>query len=291
MLNRIKILCLLSLTLAVSTATFADVVTVRKDGSGNFLTIQAALESLDYNNGVDDTVIIGPGIYDQQITANGDAGADSVRYPNVFNMTTATVQAAFASHTDNLTLQGENPNDPPVLTYITGVDKTQQPYGTFPNDPSDFFEASIVHCGNNVTYDNVEIRHGNIEYCQNGMSRNTVYNDCLLTMGLPAGAGHDAHFNLNNNIEITSAVDPSIGADLGYTWNNCVWDGASTDDGSLHDGDGLYFHGFDSVPGGAEVGTSWVSAVARSAVRSCAIGTAFSSCPVVVKKKIAASLT
>ncbi|MCA9442907.1 MAG: hypothetical protein KC964_19040, partial [Candidatus Omnitrophica bacterium] len=131
----------LALSLLSINDSLATTFTVRKDGSGNFTRIQDALESLDYNDGVDDAILIGPGLYDQQLTPNGDAGADSVRYPNVFNMTLSTVEAAYASHTDSLTLKGENPNDPPVLTYLTGEDKTQQPYGMFPNDPSDFFEA------------------------------------------------------------------------------------------------------------------------------------------------------
>ncbi|MCA9413139.1 MAG: hypothetical protein KC944_18135 [Candidatus Omnitrophica bacterium] len=246
MLNRIKVLCLLTLSLAVCSATFADTFTVRKDGSGNFTTIQAALESLDYNNGVNDVILIGPGVYDQQFTANGDAGADSVRYPNVFNMTLATVEAAYASHPDSLTLKGENPNDPPVLTYISGADKTQQPYGMFPSDPSDFFEAGLVHCGNNVTYENVDIRHGSLGYCMNGMSAGTVFEDCLFTNGTTASQGYDDFWDFNNNINITSAVNANIGADNEYTFNNCIWDGESVIDQSIFGSTAVYFHGFDS---------------------------------------------
>ena len=256
MLNRIKVLCLLTLSLAVSTASFADTVTVRKNGTGNFLTIQAALESLDYNNGVNDLVLIGPGIYDQQLTPNADAGADSTPFPNIFNLTgIPIVEAAYASHTDTLTLRGEDPNDPPVVTYITGADRLGQLqlYGVFPDNPSDFFEAAIVHCGNNVHWENIELRHGQSEYCQNGQADNWVFTDCLFTVGHNAAFGNDAMFNLNNNINITSAVNANIAADCGYTYTNCIYDGESTDDGSLMDGDGWYFHGFDSVPGGLQV--------------------------------------
>jgi len=248
MLNRIKVLCVLALSMAVCAASYGVTVTVEKDGSGNFLTVQAALDSIDYNDGVNDLVIIGPGVYDQQFTPGGDQGADSTRYPNVFNMTPATVAAAFTSHTDNLTLRGRVANDPPVFTYVTGVDKTNQPYGTNPNDPSDFFEAMLVHCANNVTYDNIDIRHGTLGYAMNGMSAGTVFEDCLFTNGTTGAQGHDDYWDWNNNINITSAVDPTIGADNEYTFNNCTWNGLSTTgDSSLFDSTFMYFHAFDSI--------------------------------------------
>lgn len=247
MLNRIKTLCVLTVSLAVATASFGATVTVRKDGTGNFLTVDAALESLDYQDGENDLVLIGPGVFDGQVTVNAHAGANSTRYPNAFNMTGALVESAYLTHTDALTLRGENPNDPPVLTVLTGEDRAPQPYGVFPNEPGDFFFASLVMVGNNATFENIDFRHGMIDYCINGQAAGIVFNDCLFTNGL-AGGG-ESYGNYNNNIEITSHVNAAIAADNEYTFNNCLFDGLNKVDGiSFQPGDAFYFHGYGEIP-------------------------------------------
>ncbi|MCA9416099.1 MAG: hypothetical protein KC917_07505 [Candidatus Omnitrophica bacterium] len=220
---------------------------VRKDGTGDFTTIQGALDAMDYNDGIPNVVVVGPGVYDQQLTPNGDAGVDSARYPNVFDMTQETVEQAFASHTDPLTIRGENPNDPPVITYLDGADRGQQPYGWFVSDPSVFVETNVYHCGNNVTYKNLEFRHGTLGYCMNGMSSGTVFVDCLFTNGMLSNQGHDDYWDFVNNVDFTSAVNPKIGANNEYFFENCIFDGRSTVDGSLFDSNATYFHGYDSI--------------------------------------------
>lgn len=246
MLNRIKTLCVLTVSLAVATASFGATVTVRKDGTGNFLTLDAALESLNYQDGNSDLILVGPGEYDGQVTVNANAGANSTRYPNAFNMTPALVQSAYQTHQDPLTIRGENPNDPAVIYYVNGTDRAAQPYGMFPNDPGDFFFASVVMCGNNCTFENIEFRHGVIDYCINGMAAGIVFNDCLFTNGITGGV--DDFWDFNNNIEITSYVDPSIAADNEYSFNNCLWDGLNKVDGTtFFDSTWCYFHGYDAI--------------------------------------------
>lgn len=248
MLNRIKTLCVLTVSLAVATASFGATVTVRKDGTGNFLTLDAALESLNYQDGVNDLILVGPGEYDGQVTVNANAGANSTRYPNAFNMTSALVQSAYQTHQDALTIRGEDPNSPAVIYYVNGVDRAAQPYGMFPNDPGDFFFASLVMCGNNATFENMEFRHGVIDYCVNGMAAGIVFNDCLFTNGITGGV--DDFWDYNNNIEITSHVDPSIAADNEYTFNNCLFDGLNKVDGTtFFDSSAIYFHGYSEIIG------------------------------------------
>lgn len=118
----------------------ADTITVRKDGSANFISINEALEVLPYANGVNNVIIIGPGIYDEQLILQGEEGWNSEEFPTSEKLTDDGLKAAFESHTDRLELRGEDPLDPPVI----GVKETMvERFSFFPDAATKDFQQPL----------------------------------------------------------------------------------------------------------------------------------------------------
>jgi hypothetical protein len=225
MMNLSRFFTLLILGAFVAGSSFAATVTV----PGNAVTINGALELLDYNDGEADTVIISPGTYDEQVFPKGNAGADSTAFPSAGGLTTGAVQASVASHPDALTLRGSDPNNPPVIRIDTYL---PSPYGMFPGDPGDFFFSSFVYGAHDVTCVNIELRSNPNDYAKNGMATNHVWQDCLFTNGSGDGGAGEDFCDYNNNFEFNSDQDPLIGLDNEYVYSNCIIDGEDLLDGN-----------------------------------------------------------
>jgi len=242
-----RIYLIVAVFILPSTACRSATVLVKQDGSGDATTINGALEMLDYNDGEDDVVLIGPGLYSEQIKPKGNAGVDSTAFPVIFDLSLEKIEAAYSSHTDHLTLEGIESVAPPVITVVTG---TVDPYGFFPGDPGDYMTSALLLCGNGVTYKNLEIRHsggGNATYAMNGQASGVVFEDCLFTNGLPEWAAHDDFCDYQTNAALTSIVNATVSADNDYTYLNCLMDGRSKIDGSLFDSVFIWFHGFEEI--------------------------------------------
>ncbi len=224
----------------------AATLVVEQDGSGDATTINAALEMLDYNDGEDDVVLIGPGVYDEQIKPKGNAGVDSTAYPKIFEMTLEKVEAAYSSHPDHLTLEGIDNADPPVITIRTA---NQEFYGFFPNYQSDSSKAGLLFCGNGVTYQNIEIRpSGSDGYVMTGQASDIVFEDCLFTNAASASSRANHYAVLQNSSDLTSILNATLSADNNYTFRNCHLDGRSNVDGSLYDQPLFWFNGYPDRP-------------------------------------------
>ncbi|MCA9444409.1 MAG: hypothetical protein KC964_26715, partial [Candidatus Omnitrophica bacterium] len=140
-------------------------------------------------------------------------------------------------------LRGEGPNNPPVFLVR---DASIQTYGFFPSDRFNSFESQIVHCGNGIAIENIEIPHTLVNgYALNGQAAGIEYKDCLFTNGLSSSDLGEDFFDASNNVEITSMINPEISADNGYLFENCLMDGKSLVDESFHDYAFSYFHGYD----------------------------------------------
>ncbi|MCA9410042.1 MAG: hypothetical protein KC944_02450 [Candidatus Omnitrophica bacterium] len=225
----------------------ADTITVRKDGSANFISINEALEVLPYANGVNNVIIIGPGIYDEQLILQGEEGWNSEEFPTSEKLTDDGLKAAFESHTDRLELRGEDPLDPPVI----GVKETMvERFSFFPDAATKDFSAAIVLCGNQIAIRNVEIRHTTAtEHAIGGMGGNIRFTDCRFTTEGTAGSDVKEFFHIANNGDLTWATG-EFGAFNEFTFEDCIWD--MEDIGSLGSGHPqpfLKFAGYE-FPGG-----------------------------------------
>lgn len=227
-------------------AGYCATVTVKPGGGGSATTINQALELLDYNDGVDDLVLIDPGTYDEQITANGNAGVDSVAFPPAISLTTAALEMTFMSHPDALELRGVDPDNPPILTVISS---TPTAYGFITNNTGKSFVAGLVHAGNNVTFTNLNIRHGEgTAYGIYGMAKGIVYQDCLFTNGQPIEASHAFFWRYDSFSRNLSYFNPNIAADNEYLVQNCIMDGRSVVDDTLYDNDFVLFSSYGDEP-------------------------------------------
>ncbi|MCA9447461.1 MAG: right-handed parallel beta-helix repeat-containing protein [Candidatus Omnitrophica bacterium] len=232
--------------LSFGTPSQAATLQVRQDGCGHATTINQALEMIDYNDGSPDLIYIGPGTYDEQLVLKGNAGVDSQPIPPVQELTMEKLEAVYQSHPDPLTLCGIDPQSPPLLLVR---DATPEEYGFFPSDLDYFFTGQIIHCGNGVTLDNIEIRHASSWYAINAQASDIVYRDCLFSNGLHQFDAYDWFFSAYENPEITSLLNPEVAADNEYFFENCLIDGESRVDGSLYGTDFGYFHGYRDHPG------------------------------------------
>ena len=222
---------------------------------GSAPTINGALELLDYQDGVDDIVIISPGIYDEQVAPKANAGNDASAFPTSGGLSVANMQAAIQSHTDRLTLRGSDPNDPPVIRIDAA---TPAPYGVFPGNPGDFFFSTFVYLGHDITMQNVELRSNTADYAKNGMASNFVWQDCVLSNGSGDGGPGEDFCDYNNNLDNLSTNDPLIGLDNEYVYSNCIIDGSDVLDGNgaRFGSSFVWWHGYgSSAPAGNAVGS------------------------------------
>lgn len=228
-------------------SSFAATVSV----PGNAATINDALELLDYNDGQADLVLVAPGIYNEQVTPKGNAGADSVRFPRATELSLANIQAAVQTHPDHLTIRGSDPNNPPVIL----GSNVPAGYGVFPADPGDFFFSNFVYCGKGITMQNVDLRYNAAgDYAKNGMAGDFVWQDCVFSYGSVTG-GED-FCDYNNNEQLNTDITPGIGIDNEYIYTNCLIDGLSTVNGIARMPEGfVHWHGYGGdAPGGNAVG-------------------------------------
>lgn len=242
-------LALVLMLVAIAFESFGATVVVRKDGTGDFTSINAALESLNYQDGIDDVVLIGPGVYDGQLTIKGNAGVNSTAYPDPSTMTPALVEAAYTSHSDHLTLQGEDQLNPPLLTYINGIDAGIRNFGLFPENVGSQVHTHIFLCGTHITFTNLEIRHSDhTVHAIAGQGSNILFDTCKFSNARSSTSFATDFWAIGGNDKLTSRSNVNISADNSYTLSGCMIDGMSTTDGSLPWGNTIHFLGFrDSV--------------------------------------------
>jgi hypothetical protein len=256
MMIRSKLFVSLIATLFVASSAFAATVTVGPNGT--FATINAALESLDYNDGQADVLVLESGVvFDEQVVPKGNAGADSTAFPRATGMSVAGFQAAVQSHSDPLTIRSQDSSNPAVITKTTSTPPASF-YGMFPADPGDAFTAALVMCGVDITIEGVELRFGNHGgYFMNGMAADFTFQDCLFTHGTTNAQRAEDYCDWNNNYENHSDINPLIGLDNTYVFDGCLIDGLSQENGTdLFDSSFIWFHGYgNSTPVKDEVTT------------------------------------
>ena len=219
---------------------------------GDTATINGALEMLDYNDGEDDLVLVGPGVYDEQIFPKGNAGVDSSEFPSVENLSIQAIEDCIASHADRLEIRGSDPNFPPVIRIESA---SPESYGFFPGELGRYFYSTVVMGAKDVLFTNIEVRSNPDEYTINGSASNWVWQDCVFSNGSGSvGAGSD-FCDYQNNRELNSDNNPDIGLDNEYVYSNCIIDGEDLLDGSgaRFDNAFVWWHGYggDTPPGEA----------------------------------------
>ncbi len=251
----------------------SDTVTIRRDGTTTFMFIKDVLSALDYNNGVDDVILIGPGTYDEQLILQGKAGADSIEFPTSDNVTPKLLESAFLTHQDRLTLRAEDPDNPPVITV---KDTTPLRYSFFPDSPTKDFSAAIVLCGNSIQVENIEIRHTTAtEHAIGGMGGDIQFVDCRFTTEGTAGSDVKEFFHIANNGDLTMATNEAEVFNE-FTFQECIWDMKDVSSpGSGHPAPCFVFDGYD-FPSGA--GKSDADANGFLFIERCIIRNLFQNC-------------
>lgn len=227
------VLCVFLLVAGVANSA---TLTVDPGGGGDATTINGALDLLDYNDGVADVVNILSGTYDEQLTLKGNAGVDSTAFPIADGQTVGIIDAVYTSHTDPLTLQGTDPNNPPIITCEFFI---PFPYGFF-SDPlvasTDVDTPIVFVCGNDITLQNLEISATNGAPHLRGQGAGIVIEDCLFTV---TGMLDDDMLGIGNNGDITKPGSAAKAFNE-FTFRNCLFDGKSKRTGDVQSEGMLY---------------------------------------------------
>lgn len=240
-------------SLVFAATAMATTKTVSQDGSGDFTSIQAAIDSFttaEITDGEpDEVVILDAAEYDEQIAVN----LPEITASTAGDFLDAAIETAASR--DPFTIRGADADARPIIDPISIEGKS---YGVFPGDPGDNFTATINFMGVNLTFENLEVRRsgaitdidGDDQYGMNGQAGNTVFRNVLFQqMG-----GGESLINFNNNAAITAN-----GFDNSYTFENCQFNGSPDD--SRGNVTGIYFHGIsDGDASGAGVDPANVGA-------------------------------
>lgn len=224
---------ILSVTLlALAMVTHAQNITVAQDGSGNYKTVQAALDAVPMGNQKHITIFIKNGTYKEKLHL--DSTKNMVRM--IGESSTGTI-LTYDDHPGKISPAGKAINTNSSYSFLILGDDFMAENITFRNDAGfTAGQAVAVEChGDKVIFDRCRIiGNQDILFLNSGNSRQYYY-DCYIEgttdfiFGAAAAWFEKCHIHSKKNSHVTAASTPQ-NHEYGFVFNNCTLTG----DSSLH---------------------------------------------------------
>lgn len=210
----------------------AQTITVAQDGSGNYTTVQAALNAIPLNNKKLRTIFIKNGIYKEKLHL--DLTKDFVSLVGEDKFKTIFT---YDDHTGKISPKGDTLNTRTSASFVVMANNFYAENITFQNDAG--FSAGqavgLESDGDKASFNNCRIvGNQDILFTNNDSSRQ-YYKDCYIvgTTDFIFGSStvwfEHCHIHSKKNSHVTAASTPQ-GHQFGYVFNDCVLTG----DTSLH---------------------------------------------------------
>jgi pectinesterase len=207
-------------------------LTVAQDGSGNYKTAQAALNSIPANNKKPVTIFIKNGIYKEKLHLDSSKNFVTLIGEDKFN----TV-LTYDDHTGKLSTSGETINTRTSWSFLIKADDFTARNITFQNDAG--FAAgqavAVESDGDKAAFFNCRfIGFQDVLFTNNDHSRQ-YYQNCYIegTTDFIFGSStvwfEQCHIHSKKNSHVTAAATPKEN-EFGYVFNDCILTG----DSSLH---------------------------------------------------------
>ncbi len=205
---------------------------VAQDGSGDYKTVQEALNAVPYNNKKPITIIIGEGIYKEKLLLDSTKNFVTLIGGNKFN----TI-LTYDDHTGKLSPKGDTINTRTSWSFKILADNFTASNITFQNDAGfSAGQAVAVECdGNKAMFNNCRFIGNQDVLFTNSAASRQYYQQCYIegTTDFIFGSAtvwfEQCHIHSKKNSHVTAASTPAE-KEWGYVFNDCVLTG----DTSLH---------------------------------------------------------
>jgi pectinesterase len=199
-------------------------IVVAQDGSGNYKTVQAAFNSVPYNNKKSITIFIRNGIYKEKIHLDSSKSFVTLIGENKFN----TI-LIFDDHTGKISPSGETINTRTSWSFLIRANDFTATNITFQNNAG--FTAgqavAVESDGDKTAFFNCRfIGFQDVLFTNNNRSRQ-YYRNCYIegTTDFIFGSStvwfEQCHIHSKKNSHITAASTPKENA-FGYVFNDCI---------------------------------------------------------------------
>ncbi len=206
--------------------------TVAKDGTGNYSTVQEALNAVPSNNKKRINIFIKNGVYTEKLRLEAGKNFVTITGEDKFN----TI-LTYNDHTGKISPRGDTINTRSSASFFMMADDFVAQNITFQNDAG--FSAgqavAVQADGDKAVFENCRfVGNQDVLFTPNEKSRQ-YYNDCYIEgttdfiFGAAAAWFERCHIHSKKNSHITAASTPKEKL-FGYVFNDCVLTG----DTSLH---------------------------------------------------------
>jgi pectinesterase len=207
-------------------------ITVAKDGSGDFSSVQAALNAVPLNNKKSFTILIKNGVYKEKLRLNSSKNFVTLLGEDKFN----TI-LTYDDHTGKLSPAGDTINTRTSWSFLLKADNFTACNITFQNDAG-FTAGQAVAMeadGDKLIFTNCRFIGNQDVLFTNSEKNRQYYEHCYIEgttdfiFGSATGWFEQCHVHSKKNSHITAASTPA-GKQFGYIFNDCILTG----DTSLH---------------------------------------------------------
>lgn len=207
-------------------------ITVAKDGSGDFSSVQAALNAVPLNNKKSFTILIKNGVYKEKLRLNSSKNFVTLLGEDKFN----TI-LTYDDHTGKLSPAGDTINTRTSWSFLLKADNFTACNITFQNDAG-FTAGQAVAMeadGDKLIFTNCRFIGNQDVLFTNSEKSRQYYEHCYIEgttdfiFGSATGWFEQCHVHSKKNSHITAASTPA-GKQFGYIFNDCILTG----DTSLH---------------------------------------------------------
>ncbi|HMU09284.1 MAG TPA: pectinesterase family protein [Ferruginibacter sp.] len=206
--------------------------TVAQDGSGDYKTVQEALNAIPYHNKKPITIIIGEGIYKEKLFLDSTKNFVTLVGANKF-----TTILTYDDHTGKPSPKGDTINTRTSWSFKILADNFTASNITFQNDAG--FSAgqavAVESDGDKAMFNNCRFIGNQDVLFTNSATSRQYYQQCYIegTTDFIFGSAtvwfEQCHIHSKKNSHVTAASTPAD-KDWGYVFNDCVLTG----DTSLH---------------------------------------------------------
>ncbi|MCW3106867.1 MAG: pectin esterase [Segetibacter sp.] len=221
-------LCVL-LTVSVAAQT-AKRITVAKDGTGDFKTLQQAFNSVDVSNKKKITIFVKNGIYKEKLLLPRGKQFITLLGEDKFN----TI-LTYDDHTGKISPKGDTINTRTSASFLMLADNFDAENITFQNDAG--FAAgqavAIEVDGDKAAFKNCRFTGNQDILFTNNDSSRQYYKNCYIEgttdfiFGSSTAWFEQCHIHSKKNSHVTAASTPKDHA-YGYVFNDCILTGDST---------------------------------------------------------------
>lgn len=227
-----NIISILLLCFAAINGIAQNKLTVAKDGTGNFKTVQTAFDAIAKNNKKPITVFIKNGIYKEKLYLDSFKQFVTVIGEDKFN----TI-LTYDDHTGKLSPKGDTINTYTSQSFLEGADNFTAINITFQNDAGfSAGQAVAIHIiGDKARFFNCRFVGNQDVLFQSRINTRQYYEHCYIEgttdfiFGPSTAWFEGCHIHSKKNSHVTAASTPKETV-IGYVFNDCILTG----DSSLH---------------------------------------------------------